>query len=269
MPKRRVIVLGSHAFYEPWKSILLDGQLKTWAENPEFITYHYFGIPKFGIFRKIDKVVWRLQWHSNFGKIFLLFIRVFQNFSRKTIPAVVNKWNFFLEKEILEVQLADYDVNMGRKTQAIIEYINKFEFDFLVMTSSSSYLNLKKIEAEINSLPKSNVVAGRIIETQNMKFPSGTFRIFSKDVIKILSKNIQELKRWQPEDLAIGKLLANENLIYINLSSLNIDSIQSLDNLSLDELVETCHFRLTSGTLNKRRDVEIMLALHNRFLTNS
>ena len=46
------------------------------------------------------------------------------------------------------------------------------------------------------------------------------------------------------------------------MKTLNIDSIKSVNLLTAEEILQNHHFRLKSGDLKNRNDIEIMKRLH-------
>ena len=68
------------------------------------------------------------------------------------------------------------------------------------------------------------------------------------------------------EDAAMGKLVKSLNLVFTPLPSLVVDSIESLSRFSDLELKKHFHFRVKSGSMTSRNDVQIMTRLHERLV---
>ena len=62
----------------------------------------------------------------------------------------------------------------------------------------------------------------------------------------------------------MGHFMNEKGFSFTNLKSLDIGSITELETLTDDTLKETIHFRVKSGSLLKRNDVAIMMALHKK-----
>jgi hypothetical protein len=62
----------------------------------------------------------------------------------------------------------------------------------------------------------------------------------------------------------MGHLMNQLGFNFTSLKSLDIGSMNELESLTDNILKETVHFRVKSGSLLKRNDVAIMLALHNK-----
>ena len=68
--KPKILVIVGHALYEPWTTILYQGQLRTWVINENILIYHTHANPISNHIRKIDAFLWKMKWHSRFGKYF-------------------------------------------------------------------------------------------------------------------------------------------------------------------------------------------------------
>jgi hypothetical protein len=117
-------------------------------------------------------------------------------------------------------------------------------------------------------LPSKNVIAGRIIEQNEIKFASGCFRVFSRDVVEEVLIQKKLYSKWRTEDLAYGYLVktAKLNVQFIDLKSIDLDTPKKASELSEQDAQTIVHFRLKSGPNDNRADVEIMKNLHQRIL---
>ena len=271
MSDPKILVIVCHALYEPWKSILYQGQLKTWAESSQNPISHTHAIPIYRFIRVLDSFLWRLKWNKRFGK-FLTVIEIVLKSPFRARKGNLVQGNLPNTKHLaLKLRMPDLDMLMNFKTFAVITGTLQFDYDFLVVTTTSSYLNLVELKKKIIELPCNKVVAGRILNQGNIQFASGSFRIFSRDVVENYLVHRKQFSNWRPEDQAFGYLAhkVGMNLSYINISSIDIDSLDSLKKMTNTDLLDVVHFRLKSGTLNNRSDISIMLELHQRLISDS
>ena len=269
MSDPKILVIVCHALYEPWKSILYQGQLKTWTESTQNPIWHTHAIPSFRLIRRLDSFLWRLKWNKRFGKFFTVIEIVLKSPFRARKGNLV-KGNLPNTKNLaLKLRMPDLDMLMNFKSFAVITGTLQFDYDFLVATTTSSYLNLVELKKKIIELPRSKVVAGRILNQGTIQFASGSFRIFSRDVVENYLVHRKQFSNWRPEDQAFGYLAhkVGMNLNYVSISSLDIDSLDSLKKIENKDLLDVVHFRLKSGTLNNRSDISIMLELHQRLIS--
>ena len=262
----KILVLVGHALYEPWKTILVNGQLETWANQEELQIKHCHALSVSPHLRKIDAWLWDLKWNQTFGKIVIGFemiikapLRIFEGRLKET--KLLNS-----NHDALVLRIPDLDFLMNYKSFAILTGSLKFDYDFVVLTTSSSYINLNLLNKEVSKLPKKNLIAGRIMEQNEIKFASGSFKVFSRDVVETILSRRHAYSKWRPDDLAYGFLLKEEEsgINYISLPSVDLDSVDKINSLSENQLNSTIHFRLKSGTHKSRNDVELMRLIHRR-----
>jgi hypothetical protein len=158
--------------------------------------------------------------------------------------------------------MLDLNLMMNRKSLAVFNFAANSNYDFVIITTSSSYLNLKNLEEALGGLPRKNLVAGRILKQHAIKFPAGSFRIFTPDVLKRAIEIRDLYKYWLPEDLALGQLLQNLDLVFVELPSIDLPTIDALNSLDSEKISKNIHFRLKNEIDGVRTDVETMKALH-------
>ena len=257
------LVIG-HALYDPWKTILKEGQLFTWLENQGADIHHAYGRPISKYIRKIDVKYWDMKWMKLIGKSVMLVERSLK-WPLSKIHLKIREVPGFKPKTInWEIQTPDLNVLLGNKTIAIFEHFLSTNKNYLIMTTSSSYINLDNVNNHLGSHQKTNVVAGRIITQRDTKFASGSFRILSRDVVTAVINNRSKYDYWLPEDLALVRLLRAMDIDYVEIPSIDLTDVHELRKLTKDDLWNFTHFRLKSGTFNNRHDVELMKELHRK-----
>ena len=262
----KILIIVGHALYEPWKSILYKGQLKTWAVNQDVAIYHTYANPVWKYLRQLDAFFWKLKWRPRFGKYFTALELILK------IPFLAKKGSLIQEclpgttEPSLRLKMPDLDMLMNFKSFGLITGTLAFDYDYLVSTTTSSYLNIGNLKLKISKLPRRKVIGGRVITQDSLKFASGSFRIFSRDIVEQFVIHRKRFSTWRPEDQAFGFLAkdAGLDIEYVEMDSLDIDSMTALDKLTCEDLLGIVHYRLKSGTLSERGDTEIMLKLHEK-----
>ncbi len=119
-----------------------------------------------------------------------------------------------IENDILYVNESDAYSNTYLKTIAALDYVNKnIDFDYIVRTNTSTYINTEIIVNLINSFSENdnNIYGTRLIINASSKwyiYLRGNCVIFSKDVSKdIVSSQVSRMLG--PDDSLIGYNLAN------------------------------------------------------------
>ncbi len=269
MPKK-VLCAVSHGLYEPWISILKDGQEKTWLDLPRpqgFELIHFHGTPlnKFGVF--LDFLHEKIRWSGRRKASVLKILDYFVVYPFMLYRAKFSESKLLFTKDFaLHIHFPDSYLTYRWKELGLFRYfLEKTDADYLFITSTSSYINIDKFMEYIHSLPESNVYAGGV-PYKDAEFISGSNRILSRDLVKRIIENSNWFNPTIIEDVALGKLVSALGVERISFPLMNISTLEDLDALKYSFLSAHYHFRLKSGPLNARDDAKIMLKLHRRLL---
>jgi hypothetical protein len=102
------------------------------------------------------------------------------------------------------------------KTIKGLEFINKFDYDFVLRTNLSSFLNIYNILNFIKLLPKNNSGGGYLCFNE---FITGTGIFMSKDVANILINKIDNTQIH--DDVLISRVITNNNISLFNIETYN------------------------------------------------
>lgn len=263
-----VLCAISHGLYRPWIDILHSGQEKTWlqVQRPAGLqVIHFHGTPMGDIGIKLDVLHERIRWSTRSKARLLRFFdfivcaplilyRAKYSDSKllKTADPVIHIWfpDSYLTYRWKELALFDY-------------FIKETDCEFLFITSTSSYVNPRRLVEFISLLPKTSVYTGAIPYV-DAQFVSGSNRILSRDVVQKILDNALRFDPTIIEDVALGQLIEKLNVERQGFPISNIATLDDLTCFPKNDLESSYHFRLKSGKLNNRNDVEIMLALHEK-----
>jgi hypothetical protein len=264
----KVVCAISHGLYEPWLSILRDGQEKTWLKTlrPEgFDVVHFHATPLSSFSKRVDAMHERIRFSKKWKrrmlkKLDLLITSPWMNYQAKYSSSSLLSTQDFA----LHIHFPGSYLTYRWKELALFHYfLNQTEADYLFITTSSSYIRPGKLMDYIATLPKAGVYAGGL-PYKNAKFVSGSNRILSSDVVALVLENASNFSTTVLEDVALGSLINDLGVDRIFIPLINLASLGELNCTSDNVLTENYHFRLTSGPLGKRGDVEIMIELHKR-----
>ena len=143
-------------------------------------------------------------------------------------------------------------------------FLLKSDADFLVTTTNSSYLNLQAISKKLQELDVGRTYYGPQ-PYAGAKFVSGSFRIFSRDVVAAIVSNRIKWRIWELEDVAIGRLLLKIGVLPTFTELNSFDLPEKIEALSEKFVRSQLHFRLKSGTAANRQDAPLMKLLHSKF----
>ena len=270
-PKIKVLCAISHGLYEPWISILEEGQSQTWLTDrfpAGFEVLHFHGTPVGKLWLKVDKFHEYLRWKNIWVARFL---RVFD--SLITWPFLIyipriSKSELLLQKHLsLHLRLPDTYLTYRWKLLSMLKFfIEETDADFLFITTTASYVQPSLVLSQLEKLPMYGTYAGAE-PYPGAGFVSGSNRIFSRDIATQVLENRIQWKAWIIEDLAVSNLLKSLGNQIVLYPIFNISSVEELDSVPDDKLSTTYHFLLKSGPLRNRKDVEIMRTLHTRIQT--
>lgn len=268
----KILCALSHGLYEPWLDILKSGQEATWLslEIPtEIEILHFHATPVGKYILKIDSLHEKIRWSG--------VIRA--GVLRKLDRLIAFPWLSYIPRyssskllstkshaPVTHIHFPDTYVTYRWKELALFKYfLEETSCDFLFLTSTASYIRPTELLRFVSSLPKSRVYAGAH-PYPDANFVSGACRILSRDVVQLVLSHRRSFDPAVIEDMALGNLIQSFGIVPTYTTLNNIDSIERLDQKSDAELNSSFHFRLKSGNLHQRNDVEIMKSLHNRLI---
>lgn len=266
--KPSLLCAVSHSFTEPYLNILMQGQEKTWLQDevPSNIeVIHFHGPPPNKLVQFLDRINEKIRWKgrylhrvqalvSNF--LLLPWMRKIPNYCPSQILKTSHK--------SIQIEFIDTYLTYRWKFLGLMLYfLNETDHDYLLTTTTSSYINLPVLSDRIKSFPNGDFYYGAI-PYPGADFISGSNRVLSRQAVrKILSNRAS----WPPgtiEDVAVGKLLGKMGIPPEHIPIINIPSLEVLESLPIGMLKTNYHFRLKSGTIRNRNDVHLMSVLNNK-----
>lgn len=254
-PKILVLVLGVER--EPWSTIEELGQRRTWSgvkDLPNLVIRYYYGRSACHV-RLLARSIPSLMRRLGLSKMRALFLL---RLARGTLEVPSRE----LDGHII-VPVPDTPFTIGIKTLAAFRYVlEHYDFDFLLRTNSSSYVNLKKLNELCATLPRAAFYGGAIVSHGEETFVSGSGILLTRDlVLKIVSDNDFEFS--MADDVAMSRSLQR---IHVGPSELEIVRLRSVaDVADLDEstLGSAHHYRCKIEG-DRNQDIRVMSALHER-----
>ncbi len=265
-----------HANRPPWASIATDGQGTTWLSGPSEGTdvpvFYIQGAGPSWAASAFDATHERLRWQQSSRSVAPRLLRAVDFVGTYPFRRWVPRWHLAevgqLPRPSLIARVPDTYLTAVYKELALFDFfLSRTTADWLYMTTSSSYVRVDKLLATAGSLSPSRVYAGTRIVAGRREFASGANRLFSRDVVDDVFRSRTLWDRSLLEDLGLGKLAERLGLSVRPLPSLNIDSVAEVWSLPVDILAGSFHYRVKSGPLDRRNDVGVMRALHERILS--
>lgn len=268
-PQVKVLCGVVHGLYSPWISILEEGQLITWLNEPfpeNFSVVHFHARPVGSFGLKVDRLHERIRWGGRASNGLLRFLdrilsipflfRIPRYESSNSLPAGIPG---------VQIIFPDIYATMRWKDLSILKYfLEESDADFLFMTTTSSYIRPSNLIYYCQTLNGVDIYTGSR-PYPDANFASGANRILSRSAAQAVHDS---RLFWDPaiiEDVALGDLLRKNGINFSGFDQINIPSLDYLETLSDSILSSNYHFRVKSGSHTNRNDVEIMKALSERF----
>jgi hypothetical protein len=266
----KVLCAISHGLYEPWLSILREGQQPTWLSNkfPEnFEVLHYHGTPVGKFVQQMDRLHEKIRWKNRYVASFLCFLDnlilapllyfIPKNQQSKMLPLV---------GKVVHIKFPDTYLTYRWKFLSLLNYfVYETNSDFLFITSTASYVQPYQVLKFVNRIPDTSTYAGAE-PYEGAGFISGSNRIISREIaLQVLKTR----RRWKPgviEDVEFTRLIVANGNKLMTFPIVNLDSISKLSEMPDAQIKNTYHFRLKSLEGTNRNDISIMKLLHQRVL---
>jgi hypothetical protein len=269
--KLKILIIGIHGPYEPWIEIFENGQTKTWiAHNVSCRIVNVFGSALNEKIKEIDQKIYYLRWSDNRVIAYSALLAEALIKSVLMLDRYRPKIDFRKQtaKDVIwQLKMPDSLLLQGVKNISAFRKSLEFDFDFLVTTITSTYINTALLQEALSLVPASNYIGGRIEQSGIMNYQQGSFRVFSRDVVENLVQNSHRYKHWKIEDIAMGDLVSKYYSSLSELPNLTLHSISDVYTLKPEDLKKTISYRCKAIDGEKRVDSEIMKLLHHRILS--
>lgn len=267
----KILIIGIHGPYQPWLDILENGQLKTWMKNKSNSRIvNAFGLAMPSRVKDIDQKIYFLRWSR--VKLVAYLALILEAGVKKLFPIDkyrpnVNRHHNGPIAEVWEVQMPDSLLLQGVKNVSVFRKSLELDFDFLVTTITSSYINVELLENVLSQISPTGFLGGRIEKSGEMEYQQGSFRVYSRDVVTEIVENSHRYKHWKIEDIAMGDLVSKYYSLFTGLPNCTLESLADVESLTREDLKKMVSYRCKSSIDNRRIDSQIMNLLHKRILS--
>ena len=268
MNDKKILIAVGHALQEPWTTIFNTGSEKTWLQTElpkdcELIHFHGTKLKRVG--SELDRFHEYFRWKNRWYALALESLDRFICFPLiYFIPKVRVSRKIDTFYPVVEVHFPDSYQFLRWKSLAILKYfVESTSCDYIFMTTNNSYINFKNLSKIVSGLPLNSFYGGAKAYN-GAEFAAGNNRLISRDVAIKFLQNRKDFSLGRIEDAAMGELANQLKIAFIPLPSLVIENLETLEEISDQELTKHFHFRVKSGTIKTRNDVTIMTRLHGR-----
>tara|TARA_Y100000590_G_scaffold462481_1_gene626697 strand:+ start:423 stop:1322 length:900 start_codon:yes stop_codon:yes gene_type:complete len=128
-----------------------------------------------------------------------------------SLDSTVREMNYIKENsnKYLTIETGDEYSNIARKTLLAFEEVtSSYDFDYIFRTNTSSYINFNNLKGFISdNFEKLDYCGVTSIAEEGDKIASGAGFFLSRENIKLLLQNKEELDENLPDDVAIARML--------------------------------------------------------------
>lgn len=265
-PNHSILIAVSTTSTQPWKNIFEKGCCETWIKDRPIKSNQIKVLPfkanngnQLG--EKYFELRTKLQWsYGRFVALILKFIDVilFAPFIFY-IPKYKLVYDPQIKLEILNINIVNGYASFRWRLLSLIKYfVEETEFEYLLTTTVSSYIDIETLGAQI---AKSEFDYGGTFLTAKNTFASGANRLLSRKAAKELLKNRSHWSISTVEDVGLGRFFESTTFNKREFDTILVDSENIEKSVTVGIKNEIYHYRVKSGTNKERLDVNIMLAL--------
>jgi hypothetical protein len=256
--RKKVLILVLALDKEPFRSIETKGQRATWASSPngdmEALWLHG---KTGGLFRFIVRVVEKTLSIAKNKSALSSFRQLIG--SRVTLLPVLKV------KDRLMTSVPETYIHTNAKTIAGLRYVlENCEFDYLLRTNSSTYINKSLLSDYVNNLSQSTYYGGFLGKSGEDYFVSGTCILLSRDAIELICND----PAWEYDcidDVAISRSMKRFGIKPQSFSRLDIETSEQLKAIDTQALQSAFVIRC-KGLSDRDHDIAAMHRIHESIL---
>lgn len=241
-----VIVLAHDA--EPWRTIQEDGQKRTWAADPD-VPVRWLHGQSSGLVRFAARAIPTMLRGSA--------VTAFYN--------LVGKWvasrRVRTVGDRIETSTPETYLMTNAKTVAAFRHILDTEdFDYILRTNTSSYVNLPLLQRFVQSLPNTGYYGGTLWEKNGMTYVTGTSILLSREMVEHAAYD----KEWDfdlIDDLALGRSMERAGVSPRPIPRVDACTAEALQSLTFAAVSSTFIIRCR-GAGDRGHDIAAMSRVH-------
>ena len=129
------------------------------------------------------------------------------------------RFPYYIEDDCLYADSRESRRTAIDKTLMFYDYCGtRDDYDYVIRANCGSYIDIPKLIQHIQTLPTSGVYQGIVGNVAGVRYCSGSAYIMSKDVVKLIATNTQNVRPWVDpqfimDDVAIGEFLATQKIL--------------------------------------------------------
>jgi hypothetical protein len=255
----RVLVLVLSVDREPWRSIERDGQRATWAAPStldldvpvRFYRGRRAGVARLGVGATTRLLRWMGSERPD-GRAAIIRESVLRRIGRHYSTTGATTVDGLIRTRVPET----YATVATKLFVALRHVLLTEEFDFLLRTNSSTYIDRRRLLDHASRVTASGYWGGFPGEVDDIAFTSGAGTLLSRDVVEAAVEAARDWDWSRIDDVALGAVLTS---LGVERQILDRPVVTSADDVAATDLHA---FMWRCKGVGERNDVSTMLALH-------
>lgn len=173
----------------------------------------------------------------------------------------------------LHLPVSDRYWDAGRKTLKAFEYsLARCDFDFVFRTNCSTYVDLPNLRDHVQSYVEATRVYAGAVDRQSVvdeatgrreyfQLAYGFGYLLSRDLVELVVEKQDEWDHSLTDDFALGKLLTRAGVTPTLTPHAVVDHIGNARRIDTSQFL----FRCKTDSSNRRGDIDVLLAIDDRF----
>lgn len=99
---------------------------------------------------------------------------------------------------------SSYHLGPSRMIEKLEIFLTEFTCPYLLLTTSTCYVNTDALQRALTRLPASHVYAGTVLSSEGIRFVAGNNILLSRDVVELVLNSRGKIRHDVPDDVALG-----------------------------------------------------------------
>lgn len=252
--KKKVLIVVLAVDAEPWRSIEELGQRGTWADPEASASVMWL--------HGVNSGLTRLLTLGTAKCLGLIGAKRAQKIFRRKVGAwfaarPVRACGRYIQTSVPE----SYLMTNAKTVAAFRHLLETEEFDFILRTNSSSYVELGRLEEFVQTLPEGGYYGGAVWRVQGLEYVTGSTILMSRDLVEHAVRDPE----WDFElidDMALGRSMRRRGVKPQSVERVDVLTADDLSHLDSTSLSATFLVRC-KGEENREHDILAMRKVHS------
>jgi len=237
----KVLIAYTTSDQEPFRTLEKKGALETWTKHfppsCQIISLQAKKSKGFSILHSYSTVFEKIRW-GRFGRLATIFARLFGKPFSFYRPK-----SHFIESSLI-ISIPEGLSFLGFKLFGAVDFMIEKDFDFMIYTNLSSYVNTFRISEILSAVdPSMDYYAGKKLPSDINSGISGSFIVLSRETCKKIKTNRFRWNHAYLDDIALLKIMKKMKIGPTFLKSIDISSGDQIELIGKKILMNYPHIK--------------------------